>query len=99
MREQERGTAHLDLAAVRRAIAARVGMGVRRGLRLRQVRLLSLAEAIVLTAWAPYWLEWTIASARVSRDRKSTRLNSSHSQKSYSVFFFEKKKKKSRKTR
>lgn len=60
MREQERGTAHLDLAAVRRAIAARVGMGVRRGLRLRQVRLLSLAEAIVLTAWAPYWLEWPL---------------------------------------
>src|SRR2546427_9564052 len=27
-------------------------------------------------------------------DRKSTRLNSSHSQKSYAVFFFEKKKKK-----
>src|SRR2546427_8984710 len=28
------------------------------------------------------------------RDRKSTRLNSSHNQKSYAVFFFKKKKKK-----
>src|SRR2546427_7021064 len=32
------------------------------------------------------------ASRPASRERKSTRLNSSHSQKSYAVFFFQKKK-------
>src|SRR2546430_2781689 len=32
-------------------------------------------------------------------DRKSTRLNSSHSQKSYAVFFFKKKKKKTNRAR
>src|SRR2546427_9290083 len=37
-------------------------------------------------------------SRRMSRDRKSTRLNSSHSQISYAVFCLKKKKKKKKKT-
>src|SRR2546427_5054011 len=37
-----------------------------------------------------------VLAARVNRDRKSTRLNSSHSQISYAVFCLKKKKKKAR---
>src|SRR5688572_33048318 len=45
------------------------------------------------------WMTWAegkgpLRSASASRDRKSTRLNSSHSQISYAVFCLKKKKKK-----
>src|SRR2546427_3803392 len=41
---------------------------------------------------------WIIPKIQYQRDRKSTRLNSSHSQISYAVFCLKKKKKKNRKT-
>src|SRR2546427_3258720 len=51
-----------------------------------------------LTCWwrEEQWSPWTQSAAwsRTARDRKSTRLNSSHSQISYAVFCLKKKKKK-----
>jgi MFS family permease len=46
--------------AMREAIGTRIGAGFQRGFGVRSVRLLSLAEAIVLALWAPYWLEWPL---------------------------------------
>src|SRR2546427_8470390 len=45
-----------------------------------------------------HWLSsaWSVWRPAASRDRKSTRLKSSHSQISYAVFFFKKKKTSSR---
>lgn len=60
LHERSEGAAHLDLGGVLAAIATRIGRGIRRGFSLRPVRLLSLAEGIVLAAWAPYWLEWPL---------------------------------------
>src|SRR3989442_8081796 len=40
------------------------------------------------------WAYWPARSGRVQRDRKSTRLNSSHVRISYAVFCLKKKKKK-----
>jgi MFS family permease len=60
LQERRRGVGHLEAPAIRDAIVARIGQGIRQGLRLRRVRLLSLAEAVVLAAWAPYWLEWPL---------------------------------------
>src|SRR5688572_32965394 len=45
------------------------------------------------------WLGNAVAIASVWRDRKSTRLNSSHSQISYAVFCLKKKKKKNKNKR
>src|SRR5262249_15941549 len=45
---------------VRTALAMRIGSGLRQGLGVRSVRLLSLAEAILLGAYASYWLEWPL---------------------------------------
>lgn len=60
LQEHRRGTGHLEVVAIRDTIVTRIGQGIRQGLRLRGVRLLSLAEAVVLAAWAPYWLEWPL---------------------------------------
>ncbi len=46
--------------AMREAIRSRIGAGLQRGFGVRSVRLLSLAEAIILALWAPYWLEWPL---------------------------------------
>src|SRR2546427_7929406 len=43
--------------------------------------------------YRPRWLGWQLRAGE-TRDRKSTRLNSSHSQISYAVFCLKKKKKK-----
>jgi MFS family permease len=48
----------VSLAEIPRMIAERVRAGIRAGLRMRTLLLLSLANAIYFAAWAPYWLEW-----------------------------------------
>ena len=60
LRERAIGGAPLQLVDVPAAIAARIRQGIRQGFALRSVRLLSLAEGILLAAWAPYWLEWPL---------------------------------------
>lgn len=47
-----------DLRAIPRHVASRVATGLRRGFNNRSVLLLSLANGILMGAWAPYWLEW-----------------------------------------
>ena len=42
------------------AIGTRIAAGLRQGVSVRSVRLLSLAEAVILGLWAPYWLEWPL---------------------------------------
>src|SRR2546430_17728011 len=48
-----------------------------------------------MLAWGPSW-GWVVAANALLGDRKSTRLNSSHSQISYAVFCLKKKKKKNK---
>src|SRR2546430_8476661 len=69
-----------------------------------EIYTLSLHDALPISSWAPQSASvssrrpWTPACSGVHysgpRDRKSTRLNSSHSQISYAVFCLKKKKKK-----
>src|SRR3712207_6959537 len=50
---------------------------------------LTLRERFILTAWdAVYWGRWNVGCPK---DRKSTRLNSSHANISYAVFCLKKK--------
>lgn len=60
LRERPRLASGGGHRAMREAIGARIGTGLRRGFSIRSVRLLSYAEAIVLALWAPYWLEWPL---------------------------------------
>ncbi len=57
--ERER-EARVDFAALPRQIVARITAGFGEGFSNRAVMGLSLAGAITLAAWAPYWLEWPI---------------------------------------
>lgn len=58
--EAPRRTARLDLQGIGRAIAVQIRVGIQRGLRVRPVLMLAMAEAVVLAAWAPYWLAWPV---------------------------------------
>jgi MFS family permease len=60
LHELPRPGAHLDVTAMGREIAGRIGAGLRQGLRARPVLLLSAAHGIVLATWTPYWMEWPI---------------------------------------
>ena len=60
LQERRQPIRHLDLAAVRATLTIRIGNGLRQGIGVRSVRLLSLAEAIILGAYASYWLEWPL---------------------------------------
>ena len=60
LRERVVGSARLELRVVLRAVAARLRAGIHRGVQLRAVRLLSVAEGIMLAIWAPYWVEWPL---------------------------------------
>ncbi|HUO65612.1 MAG TPA: MFS transporter [Terriglobales bacterium] len=46
--------------AIRAAVRAQIGSGLRQGFGIRSIRLLSLAEAITLGVMAPYWLQWPL---------------------------------------
>jgi MFS family permease len=58
MRDGARHQLKVRLGELPRMIADRMRAGVRAGLRMRTLLLLSLANAIYFAAWAPYWLEW-----------------------------------------
>ena len=60
LRDRVIGGPQLQIADVPAAVARRIRQGVREGFALRSVRLLSLAEGIVLAALAPFWLEWPL---------------------------------------
>jgi len=60
LHERRAGGACADLRSVLAGVGTGIGRGIRRGFGLRSVRLLSLAEGIILAAWAPYWLEWPL---------------------------------------
>ena len=57
--ESER-EARVEFAALPRQIVARITAGFGEGFSNRAVMGLSLAGAITLAAWAPYWLEWPL---------------------------------------
>src|SRR5688572_31507860 len=57
----------------------------------------SMTTSSPTAACKTYWSD--VASTIAGTDRKSTRLNSSHSQISYAVFYLKKKKKKKNKTK
>jgi predicted MFS family arabinose efflux permease len=48
----------IRLGGLPRLIARRVRDGIRTGLRMRTLMLLTLANGVYFAAWAPYWLEW-----------------------------------------
>ena len=48
------------IAAIPRQVAARVGGGIRAGLGAHTVLMLSVASAITVAAWAPYWISWPV---------------------------------------
>ncbi len=60
LHEAPRQGAHLHVAALGREIAGRIGAGLRQGVGVRPVLLLSVAEGIMLATWTPYWMEWPI---------------------------------------
>lgn len=60
LHERTREGAAVGHRAVRRAVRAQISSGLRQGFAMRAVRLLSVAEAIVLGAMAPYWVEWPL---------------------------------------
>ena len=60
LRAPRLGAVAVEVRALPAVMAARIARGVRQGFAVRPVRLLSLAEAIVLFAWAPYWMEWPL---------------------------------------
>ena len=60
LHERPRGAAGRDHRAMRAAVRAQIGSGLRQGFAIRSIRLLSLAEAITLGLMAPYWLQWPL---------------------------------------
>lgn len=60
LREPRVRAATIEMRALPAVMAARIAHGVRQGFAARPVRLLSLAEAIGLFAWVPYWMEWPL---------------------------------------
>jgi len=57
--EKPRG-AHLDFFSMPSHIVGQVRAGVRLGFGAERVLWLSIAGAIAVAAWAPYWVEWPI---------------------------------------
>ena len=60
LRERPRPAVGLGHRALRGAVRAQIGTGLQQGFSMRSVRLLSVAEAIMLGAMAPYWVEWPL---------------------------------------
>ncbi len=58
--ERPRDVAGQGHRAMRAAVRAQIGSGLRQGFGIRSIRLLSLAEAITLGVMAPYWLQWPL---------------------------------------
>jgi MFS family permease len=57
--ERPRATS-VRIADIPRQVAANVGDGIRAGLGAHTVLMLSVAGAITVAAWVPYWVSWPI---------------------------------------
>src|SRR5271155_5490952 len=60
MHDERPRAATVRIAAIPRRIAENVGDGIRAGLGAHTVLMLSIANAITVAAWAPYWVSWPI---------------------------------------
>jgi MFS family permease len=60
LHERPRDAAGQGHRAMRAAVRAQIGSGLRQGIGIRSIRLLSVAEAITLGVMAPYWLQWPL---------------------------------------
>jgi MFS family permease len=60
MHDERPRTTTVRLAAIPRRIAENVGGGIRSGLSAHMVLMLSVAGAITVAAWVPYWVSWPI---------------------------------------
>ena len=57
--ERPRSTT-VRIATIPRRVAAEVGGGIRAGLGANTVLMLSVASAITVAAWVPYWISWPL---------------------------------------
>ena len=60
MHDERPRTTTVRIAAIPRQIAEKVGGGIRAGLGANTVLMLSIANAITVAAWAPYWVSWPV---------------------------------------
>ncbi len=60
MHDERARTTTVGIATIPRKVAAHVGNGIRAGLAAYTVLMLSVANAITVAAWAPYWISWPI---------------------------------------
>jgi MFS family permease len=60
MHDERPRTTTVRIAAIPRQIAENVGGGIRAGLGANTVLMLSIANAITVASWAPYWVSWPV---------------------------------------
>jgi MFS family permease len=60
MHDERRRTTTVRIADIPRRITENVGGGIRAGLGANTVLMLSVANAITVAAWAPYWVSWPV---------------------------------------
>ncbi len=60
MHDERPRAASVRVADIPRRVAVKVGDGIRAGLGAHTVLMLSVAGAITVAAWVPYWVSWPI---------------------------------------
>jgi MFS family permease len=60
MHDERPRTVSIRIADIPRQVVARMTEGIRAGLNAPTVLMLSAAGAIIVGAWAPYWVEWPV---------------------------------------
>src|SRR5258708_9759893 len=60
MHDERVRTTTVRIADIPRRVAENVGGGIRAGLGANTVLMLSVASAITVAAWAPYWVSWPV---------------------------------------
>ena len=60
MHDERPRTTSIRIAEIPHRVAAQVSGGIRTGLNAPTVLMLSAAGAILVAAWAPYWVEWPV---------------------------------------
>jgi MFS family permease len=60
MHDERPRTTSIRIAEIPHRVAAQVSGGIRSGLNAPTVLMLSAAGAILVAAWAPYWVEWPV---------------------------------------
>jgi MFS family permease len=60
MHDERARTTTVRVTDIPRRIAENVGGGIRAGLGAHTVLMLSVANAITVAAWAPYWVSWPV---------------------------------------